>query len=41
LSVAFDEFGFVVEGVDMAGAAGHEEEDDSFGLSGKDGRSRR
>lgn len=41
LAVAFDELGFVVEGIDMAGAAGHEEEDDSLGLSGKDGRFRR
>ena len=41
LSVAFDEFGFVVEGIDMAGAARHEEEDDALGAAGKDGKLRR
>ena len=41
LSVAFDEFGFVVEGIDMAGAPGHEEEDDALGAAGKDGKFRR
>lgn len=41
LSVAFDEFGFVVEGIDMAGAPGHEEEDDALSTAGKDGKFRR
>jgi hypothetical protein len=38
LAVAFDEFGFVVEGIDMAGAAGHEEKDNALGAAGKYGR---
>ena len=38
LAIAFDKLGLVVEGVDMAGSAGHEEEDDALGPSGKDGR---
>ena len=38
LAIAFDELGFVIEAVDMAGTAGHEEEDDSFGSAGEGGR---
>lgn len=38
LAIAFDELGFVVEGIDMAGTAGHEEKDDALGLPWKDGR---
>ena len=37
LAIAFDELGFVVEAVDVAGPAGHEKEDDALGAGGKYG----
>jgi hypothetical protein len=38
LAVPFDELGFVIEGIDVRGATGHEEEDDTLGPGRKDGR---
>jgi hypothetical protein len=35
LAVTFDEIRFVVEAVDMAGTAGHEQEDDALGAGGE------
>ena len=41
LAVPFDEFGLVIEGIDVGGATGHEKKNDSFGAGRKSGRFRR